>query len=49
MFRFPGVVDADSGAAYYYRGGAIWGGSILSEMRSVLSQLIAPAVAAAPT
>ena len=47
MFRLPTVIDADSGALYYYRGRAIWGGSVLSEMRSVPSQLIAPAVAIA--
>jgi hypothetical protein len=47
MFRLPSVIDADNGAMYYYRGRAIWGGGVLSEMRSVASQLIAPAVAAA--
>ena len=31
MFRLPVVIDADSGAAYYYRGRAIWGGGVLSE------------------
>lgn len=43
IFRLPVVIDADSGAAYYYRGRAIWGGGVLSEMRSVASRLIAPA------
>ena len=43
MFRLPVVIDAGSGAAYYYRGRAIWGGGVLSEMRSVASRLIAPA------
>jgi hypothetical protein len=47
MFRLPAVIDAANGAVYYYRGGAIWGGTVLSEMRSVLSRLIAPTVAAA--
>jgi hypothetical protein len=47
MFRLPAVIDSTDGAAYYYRGGAIWGGAILSEMRSVLSRLIVPTVAAA--
>ena len=47
MFRLPVVIDAGSGAAYYYRGRAIWGGSVLSEMRSVVSQFIAPAAATA--
>jgi hypothetical protein len=47
MFRLPSVIDATSGAMYYYRGRAIWGGAVLSEMRSVMSGLIAPTVAAA--
>jgi hypothetical protein len=47
MFGLPTVIDTDNGALYYYRGRAIWGGSILSEMRSIPAQLIAPAVAAA--
>jgi hypothetical protein len=47
MFRLPAVIDTDSGAVYYYRGGAILGGAVLSEMRSILSRLIAPTVAAA--
>jgi hypothetical protein len=47
MFRLPAVAIALSGAVYYYRGGAILGGAVLSEMRSVLSRLIAPTVAAA--
>jgi hypothetical protein len=49
MFRLPTVIDADNGALHYYRGRAIWGGSILSEMRSIPSQLVAPAVAIAAT
>jgi hypothetical protein len=49
MFRLPTVIDADSGALYYYRGRAIWGCAVLSEMRSVVSQFIAPAVAVAAT
>jgi hypothetical protein len=47
MFCLPAVIDTASGAVYYYRGGAILGGTVLSEMRSVLSGLIAPTVAAA--
>jgi hypothetical protein len=47
MFRLPAVIDTASGAVHYYRGGAIWGGAVLSEMRSVLSRLITPTVAAA--
>jgi len=47
MFRLPAVIDTASGAMYYYRGGAILGGTVLSEMHSVLSRLIAPTVAAA--
>jgi hypothetical protein len=47
MFRLPAVIDTADGTMYYYRGGAIWGGAVLAEMRSVLSRLIAPAVVAA--
>jgi len=47
MFRLPTVIDCASGTVYCYRGGAIVGGAVLSEMRSVLSRLIAPTVAAA--
>jgi hypothetical protein len=47
MFRLPAVIDTDSGAMYYYRGRAILGVTVLSEMRSILSRLIAPTVAAA--
>ena len=47
MFRLPAVIDTASGTVYYYRGRAIWGGTVLSEMRSVLSRLIEPTVAAA--
>jgi hypothetical protein len=49
IFRLPVAIDADSGALYYYRGRAMWGASILSEMRSIPARLIAPAVAAAMT
>jgi hypothetical protein len=49
MFRLPVVIDADSGTLSYYRGHAVWGGGVLSEMRSVVSQFIAPAVAVAAT
>jgi hypothetical protein len=46
MFRLPVVIDTDSGAVYYYRGGAILGATVLSEMRSIASRLVAPPVAA---
>jgi hypothetical protein len=48
IFRLPTVIDTDSGTLSYYRGRAIWGGSVLSEMRSIPLQLIAPAVGRAP-
>ena len=38
MFRLPVVIDADSGAALLFRGRAVWGGGVLSEMRSVASR-----------
>jgi hypothetical protein len=42
LFHLSALIDSDTGAIYYQRSGGIWGFAVLREMRSVISQLIAP-------
>ncbi len=45
LFHMSAVIDSDTGAIYYCRSGGLYGLAILREMRSIISELIAPKLA----
>jgi len=48
LFHMSAVIDSDTGAIYYCRSGGLYGLAALREMRSIISQLIAPKFAQIP-